>query len=194
MNIFKFRVIIDTEEDVFRDIEIGTEVSFRNFHENILKAFEWKEGEMASFYLSNEMWEKGAEIPLMDMDELEKKEGSINMSNSKLCDFISKPDEKIIYVYDFLRMWCFYIELISVKKAAPGILYPNLSLSYGISPDIDSKEIDLFSEGMFMDDTDGKEKIELTGDPEIDAYLLDDGLDDFDENNFESLDGLDEFM
>lgn len=51
MNIFKFRVIIDTEEDVFRDIEIATDADFKSLHKNILKAFEWKEGEMASFYL-----------------------------------------------------------------------------------------------------------------------------------------------
>jgi len=194
MNIYKFRVIIDTEEDVFRDIEIGTEVSFREFHENILKAFEWEEGEMASFYLSNEMWEKGAEIPLMEMDEIEHTAGTINMTNTKLSDYVSKPDEKIIYVYDFLRMWCFYIELISVKKAAPGVLYPNLALSYGTSPEQDSKEIDLFSDDLFSDVSENKNKVELTGDPEIDAYLLDDGQDDFDDNNFESLDGLDEYM
>ncbi|MEN9640552.1 MAG: hypothetical protein RLZZ262_2421, partial [Bacteroidota bacterium] len=69
VNIFKFRVIIDTEEDVFRDIEIETDASFEDLHRSILDGFDFEEGEMASFYMSNEQWEKGLEIALMDMGE-----------------------------------------------------------------------------------------------------------------------------
>lgn len=56
MNIFKFRVIINTEEDVFRDIEIATDDSFESLHKAILSAFNFEEGEMASFYMSDDTW------------------------------------------------------------------------------------------------------------------------------------------
>lgn len=199
MNVFKFRVIVDTEEDIFRDIEIDTSSTFEAFHQAILRAFEWEEGELASFYMSNETWDRGEEIPLMDMGSPEADEPSpdaVNVGNSmsslKLNDRVMRPDEKMVYVYDFFRMWCFYIELQSVFKAKPGVLYPRISMAFGDAPDFTSKEVDLPG-GFDMPVTEGSGKPELTGDPEIDQYLMDDGGDE-DGESFDSLDDLDEFI
>ncbi|MFT5957027.1 MAG: hypothetical protein ACI87V_000903, partial [Flavobacteriales bacterium] len=76
MNIFKFRVVMDMEEDIFRDIEIVTGSSFLELHEAILRAFNFKEGEMASFYMSNDTWERGEEITLMDVEVDEELEAT----------------------------------------------------------------------------------------------------------------------
>lgn len=194
MNIYKLRVIVDTVEDVFRDIEINTDASFLDLHSSILKAFGWDGGEMAAFYMSNETWDKGDEIPLMDMTDNPK---SKTMKNCFLDQYISRPDEKLIYVYDFLRMWCFYIELIEVRKSVPETIYPKVVLSFGEAPPMDSKEVDLFDDMDFSMDfvdegADKKEKIELTGDPEIDAYLLEEDEDDEEDfmDNIDDLEGL----
>ena len=143
INIFKFRVIIDTEEDVFRDIEIETHATFEELHKAILDAFDFEEGEMASFYLSDEKWEKGLEIPLMEMS---RDHGStrVNMKTTRLNEMVSQPSEKILYVYDFLRMWCFYIELVEVKKDKPSTIYPRVAMVFGEAPSQESKELDLF--------------------------------------------------
>jgi hypothetical protein len=194
MNIFKLRVIIDTEEDVFRDIEIDTQASFEQFHQCILKAFDWEEGEMASFYTSNDKWEKGTEIPLMDMGLKTEDGKEFSMRAVKLEDLIHQPDEKLIYVYDFLRMWCFYIELQEFKKAVPGTLYPSLVMVFGDAPTMDSKELDLFDEVLPAEDDSKSSKPELTGDPEIDQYLQESSESEPDEDNFESLDDLDEHI
>jgi hypothetical protein len=192
MNIFKFRVIIDTEQDVFRDIEINTMSTFEELHRAILKAFDWDEGEMASFYKSNDQWERGLEIPLMDMgdDLVETEEDTpptVSMSTLKLNQIVSKPDEKMVYVYDFMRMWCFYIELQAVTKAAPSVLYPRVTMVFGDAPEMTSKEFDLFT--MPADDGDD-DSYELTGDPEIDEYLQG-GSDDDGYDEYTSLDDLD---
>jgi hypothetical protein len=189
MNIFKFRVIIDTEEDIFRDIEISTQDNFEALHKAILKAFDWEQGEMASFYMSNDTWDRGEEIPLMDMNMGGEAGGGGSMKEIKLNEVVQKPNEKLIYVYDFLRMWCFYLELQSVKKAAPSVLYPILALAYGDSPEIDSKEMDLFDD-LYVDEEPSKSKPAKTGDPELDQYLeeQDEGFDD----GMESLDDLDD--
>lgn len=139
VNIYKFRVIVDTEEDVFRDIEIETNSSFEEFHKAILDSFDFEEGEMASFYMSNESWEKGLEISLMDVGG-----AAPSMANTKLEDMLSKPSDKVLYVYDFLRMWIFYVELVEVKKDKPSTIYPRVALVYGEAPAQDSKEMDLF--------------------------------------------------
>ncbi len=43
-NVFKLRVIIDTEEDVFRDIEMSHQSSFHQLHETILQSFQFEKG------------------------------------------------------------------------------------------------------------------------------------------------------
>jgi len=143
VNLFKFRVIMDTEQDVFRDIEIETESNFDALHKAVLDAFDFEQGEMASFYLSDEEWSKGLEISLMDMGGVD--EDSLSMSTTILSDMVMKPGDKILYVYDFMRMWIFYIELIEVKKDKPSTIYPRVALAFGDAPSQDSKEFqDMF--------------------------------------------------
>jgi hypothetical protein len=143
VNLFKFRVIMDTEQDVFRDIEIETESNFDSLHKALLDAFDFEQGEMASFYLSDEEWSKGLEISLMDMGGVD--EDSLSMSTTILSDMVMKPGDKILYVYDFMRMWIFYIELVEVKKDKPSTIYPRVALAFGDAPSQDSKEFqDMF--------------------------------------------------
>lgn len=190
MKIFKFRVIIDTEEDVFRDIEIETGDTFKSLHNAVLSAFDFEEGEMASFYMSDDQWERGEEITLMEMGEGAVPGGIKTMSGIALEQMIQSPEEKVIYVYDFLRMWCFYIELVEVKKAAASTIYPRVALVFGDAPAQESKEVDLFGDIGGPDEGGGKEKIS-TGDPELDAYLNDEDDED-DDDMFTSLDDLDD--
>ncbi|MEO0405310.1 MAG: hypothetical protein AAF193_10595 [Bacteroidota bacterium] len=182
MSILKLRIVADTEEDIFRDIEINAEDSFEALHKPILAAFDFEDGEMASFYMSNEQWERGEEIPLMDMGPDAKGNELPNMQNTLLKDRITEPDQKVVYVYDFLRMWCFYIEVLEWKKRALSTIYPRVDMVFGASPDQNSKELDLFDE-FPLDES----KPTSTGDPEIDAYLADEGDD---QPGFESLDDL----
>ena len=65
--LVRLRIILDTENDVFRDIEIPTDAPLLALHDAILKAFGWEAGELASFYRSNEAWDRGDEFPLLDL-------------------------------------------------------------------------------------------------------------------------------
>ncbi len=67
--IYRFRVILDAKEDIFRDIEIEDSATLEEFHDVIFQSFGFDGGEMAAFYKSDEQWEQGAEIPLFDMGE-----------------------------------------------------------------------------------------------------------------------------
>ena len=67
MIAYKFRVVIDIEEDVFRDVVILENQNFEELHHAIVHAFGFEGDQMASFYMSDEQWEKGEEIGLIDM-------------------------------------------------------------------------------------------------------------------------------
>ncbi len=179
VNLFKFRVIMDTEQDVFRDIEIETESNFDSLHKAVLDAFDFEQGEMASFYLSDEEWSKGLEISLMDMGGVD--EDSLSMSTTILSDMVMKPGDKILYVYDFMRMWIFYIELMEVKKDKPSTIYPRVALAFGDAPSQDSKEF----QDMFESDVvgGGAGMADFDDDEEENEFGEDENI--FDEDEFD---------
>lgn len=130
--VYRFRVILDAEEDVFRDIELLQESTLEDFHNSIINAFGFDGNEMASFYLSDETWNQGEEIPQFDMSE---DAGSVRLMNeTRLESVVSEDQTKLIYVYDFLNMWTFLIELGEIAEIEEGRDYPNLMFVHGQIP------------------------------------------------------------
>lgn len=189
MNLLRFRVIIDIEEDVFRDILIGRTASLEDFHRGILAAFDFGEGEMASFFQSDEHWGRGREVPLMDMGMDDMGNPYPSMRTTAIEEIASKANDRMVYVYDFLRMWCFYVEVIGVEEGDTPE-FPLLAQEFGEAPDQFSKEVDL---GMELDEPEEEDKGPLkTGDPELDAYLAGEEDEEDSGPSFTSLDDLDD--
>ena len=132
--IYRFRVILDndTDDDIFRDIEINKSNNLEDFHNTITQSFGFEGNEMASFYLSDNEWNQGEEISLFDLGDT----GEINrlMSNVLLDSVIDKNNNRLIFVYDFLNLWTFLIELVEIVELTSGVNYPNLIFSKGQIP------------------------------------------------------------
>ena len=131
--IYRFRIILDTHDDVFRDIEIEDTSNLEDFHNAITQAFGFAGQEMASFYTSNQEWEQIDEIALFDMS-VEEKPVRV-MSNTLLSEVVSKQRTKLIYIYDFLTMWTFLVELADIAEIEIGMIYPNLMFAHGEIPE-----------------------------------------------------------
>jgi hypothetical protein len=128
--IYRFRIILDAKEDILRDIEIEASATLEDFHYAIAQAFGFAGSEMASFYRTNEAWEQGEEIPLLDMDE-----GIVPMGQEQIDSIFTAENHHLIYVYDFLALWTFFVELIEVGKPELTTLYPNLIFAQGEVPE-----------------------------------------------------------
>lgn len=142
MGALKFRVLLDSEKDqeIFRDIIINEDENFESFYRAILNSFNFEGKEMGSFFMSNDEWDKGHEISLMDMSYSDEDTDITSvMSEAKLSNFMEAPDQKIILVYDFLRMWIFLIELQERTEETPD--KPQVALAVGTAPPEDSKMI-----------------------------------------------------
>ncbi|WP_421809813.1 IS1096 element passenger TnpR family protein [Flagellimonas sp.] len=131
--IYKIRIILDAEEDIFRDIEIEDNNTLEEFHNAITQAFGFEGGEMASFYTCDEEWNQDEEIALFDMSE----NGSDVrlMNETALDDVMTEKKPKMIYVYDFFSMWTFFVELADIVDKEDGRIYPNVLFSFGELPD-----------------------------------------------------------
>jgi hypothetical protein len=186
MTLYKFRVLVDSDEDIFRDIEIRKDQSFETFYQAIVKAFGFRGDQLASFYMSNENWDRGHEVGLMDMGTAEYDDGPAVMRNTKMEELVTEKDQKIILVYDFLKMWCFYIELQEEPEGNSVTEYPRVALEFGTAPEEDSKELPDLFEGIDLggfDEEDAKKN-------EIDE-IMKEFEEDGDEPGFENIDDLD---
>lgn len=131
--IYRFRAILDHEnkEDIFRDIEIRKTDTFEDLHNVLTQSFGFDGSEMASFYVSNDDWHQGQEIALFDMGQNE----DIRMMNETIIeDVLDEDNTKLIYIYDFLNMWTFLVELGEIVEEARGTDYPNLLFVCGQVP------------------------------------------------------------
>ena len=177
----KFRVLLDSDknEEVFRDIIISNEADFETFYHAIIAAFGFSGDQMASFYVSNESWDKGHELSLLDMsyDDDAIDEPASVMKQARIQDFLSEPDQRFILVYDFMRMWIFLIELIGYEAENPS--EARTVLEVGQAPKENSKEAleeDFFASG-------GGSEIQGEGLDE-DDYGFNDYDDDYNEEDF----------
>jgi Plasmid pRiA4b ORF-3-like protein len=134
MAILKFRVYLEEDESVYRDVVIRHTQSFRDLHDAILKGYEFDNKHKATFYRSNDHWLRGREISL-EQYEKDYKVAPLLMSDTTIGSEIREPNQRFVYQYDFNKNWTFLVELINVaKEENPKVSYPSVSRSEGIAP------------------------------------------------------------
>ena len=134
MAILKFRVYFEEDDSIYRDVAVKHTQSFLQLHQVILKAYEFDSKHQATFYRSNDHWQRGREISLAKYDRPYKVEPLL-MADTLIRSEIFDPNQKFIYVYDFVKNWGFLVELISVSKEDTAKLdYPAVVKTEGIAP------------------------------------------------------------
>jgi hypothetical protein len=136
MSIYKFRVLLESKEDIFRDIEIKSTQTFDDLHQIILASYGFDNSQMAAFNLSNEDWEKGQEITLFDMQlDDSATDKPLVMEDTVINSQITGVGTHLLYAYDFLNMRNFFIELMEITvKENPAAFYPKVVYSQGEAP------------------------------------------------------------
>ena len=105
---YNIRVILESKEDVIRDIEINSDCLLSELHYYLIECFDLNKNELASFYTTNNELEIIDEIPLICFEDR-----SPNMENTKLEIVLDEHNNNLIYVHDYMKMWRFLIELKS---------------------------------------------------------------------------------
>lgn len=165
--MYKIRVILDTEEDVIRTLFVDHTINLEALHLTISSAFGFDGSEMASFYLSDHEWNQGQEIPLFDMSE---SGDAITMETTLLEAAMEFVESKMIYVYDFLNMWTFYVEVLEIDKQSEAEDLPKTILSVGEIPE-QAPDKEFTSEDMLSDfDDEFKDEFESLDDFDFDNY------------------------
>ncbi len=134
MAILKFRAYFEEDDSVYRDVAIRHSQSFLELHEAILKAYEFDTKHDATFYRSNDNWQRGREISLQLYNKAYKAPPLL-MKDTTIGSEIRDTNQKFVYLYDFAKNWTFLVELINVSKEEnPKMTYPAMVRKEGIPP------------------------------------------------------------
>ena len=178
--IYKFRIVSDEVDNFKREIAIDADATFLSLRNAICESVGYDKGQMNSFFLCDNGWEKGKEITLEDMGS-DSSEDVYLMDESVISDFIEDEGQRLIFVFDYLTERAFFMEL---KTAEPGkhLQDPLCTLSMGQAP------------AQFVDMKDFEAKIDAKtaaaiADPEIDEEFY--GYDEFTPDEFDAA-GFDE--
>ena len=111
--IYRFTIISDEVDDFVREIQIDPEATFFDLHEAILKAANYTNDQMTSFFICDDDWEKEKEITLEEMDNNPENDSWI-MKETRLNELIEDEKQKLLYVFDYMTERCFFIELSEI--------------------------------------------------------------------------------
>ena len=130
MENFTFLVTLDDDKsNVIREIGIESNKTLEDLHHLIVQSFGLQPGELASFYQTNEKWEQLGEIPLMALGDGEHT--PLPMNEITVGAYFTN-NQRLLYVYDFLNMWTFYV----VKKSQGRALPTGLIHGIGVLPPV----------------------------------------------------------
>lgn len=158
----RLKIYFERETNIERVVDIDYQSTLEDLHLTILAAFDFSAGEMASFWLCNEMWTREQEVPMIRMFDEESKEESASMADVETFAAINKERPFLIYEYDMLLMWVLRIEYQETVDKIPTMEYPVLVSDKGSVPNAEeargklltdasntdmSSDSDIFKEG-----------------------------------------------
>ena len=108
---FCLRITLESKEDIVREIEINSDIVLSDLHYFIIEVFGLDNKELASFYTVDNELELIEEIPLFSFEE-----HTPSMENIKLNSLLIEKMDKLLYVFDYMKMWRFLVELVAIEK------------------------------------------------------------------------------
>jgi hypothetical protein len=165
--IYLFRIISDENQDFYRDVVIKGSDTFLDFHSTLQAGLGYDPSQLASFFITNDRWEKQLEITLIDMMH-ETAIETRTMDETTIDEYIHELNQRMIYVFDFFSERAFFMELIEMTDQVSPRQTPFIAHAAGDPPEQLSLDI-------------------LLDDPDMDPVIggdTDDWLDD--DNGFDT--------
>lgn len=131
--IYLFRIISDEKQDFYRDLVIDGSDTFLDFHTVMQKDLGYDPSMLASFFITNERWEKKQEITLIDMMQ-DPTVPVVTMDQVTLDEYVTEENQRMIYMYDFFSERAFFIELLEESDQASPRETPFIGHAQGDPP------------------------------------------------------------
>ena len=173
--IYLFRIISNEDQEFYRDLVIGGSDTFLDFHHTLQANLRYDPSQLASFFITNEMWEKQQEITLIDMMQ-DPELPAITMDQATMDEYITEATQRMIYLFDFFSERAFFIELLEKSDETSTKDTPFIGHAKGEAPaqlSIDLLMDDSEPDPHEFDQDEGMDHLRLD---DLDPDMFDDGM------------------
>ena len=171
--IFLFRIISDENPDFFRDLVADDSDTFLDFHNSLQKDLGYDPSQLASFFITNENWEKEREITLIDMIQ-EPGIECFTMEQVSLGEYLKELNQRMIYVFDFFSDRVFFIELIEMSDETSPRTTP--FIAHGKEDPPPQLALDLLDESQDIEESDPLDDPDNLRIDDLDPDMFDSGM------------------
>jgi len=145
MKVIHFEIQVEELEGVSREIEIKPKQTFKELGDSILQAFHIKPARGASFFISNNKWQKLNEITLGKDSKFEKPINGLKSSVEK----VFKDHHRFIFFTEDAPQFTFIMAAAEKESKADPKKFPRLVKAEGNLPEAKPKK---FTDNIFSDD------------------------------------------
>lgn len=110
--IYFFRAISNESDDFLIDIAIDSGSRFLDLHNFIQQRLDYDSTQMASFFVTDDEWNKEQEITLIDM--MEEESGCLVMDKVALEDLLRDKKQRLLYAFDLFAERVLFMELTQI--------------------------------------------------------------------------------
>ena len=129
--VFHFLILSGESEDFVLELQLHQKNSFLDFHHAIIEALNFDSNNLASFWKTDENWQKISEATLIDMDEHSKH----LMKDINIEDCCRNKGERFLYIFDYFSERSLFIKIVNIIDLENNISkYPTVVRLEGVVP------------------------------------------------------------
>ncbi len=126
MAVYRFRVFIEDDHEVNRDIELLGRQRFADLHAAVVTAFNFKPGQPAEYLSADQSWYEGDTV--VELDE------NLEGDHQKIAAHIFDPHQRFLCVTESYNEVGLALELQKILKDEEGATYPRCIRKEGEPP------------------------------------------------------------
>lgn len=126
MAVYRFRVFIEDNHEIYRDIEVKGRHDIADLHRQILAAFGFQQGQPAEYVTSDASWYAGDRVVALD--------GDLKGQPAKLVSHINDPHQRFLCITMSYKPVELAIELQRILKEEDEVTYPRCVKVHGDAP------------------------------------------------------------
>jgi hypothetical protein len=126
MAVYRFRVYIEDDHEVYRDIDVLGKQSFGDLHHEVVKSFNFQPNQPAEYFNSDQQWYEGDSVVELDRE--------LKGDTQKFVNHVSMPRQRFVCVTLSYKPVGLAIELQKILPDDTGVSYPKCSRSQGDPP------------------------------------------------------------
>ena len=126
MAVYRFRVFIEDDHEVYRDIDILGRQRFADLHKQIVESFNFQQHQPVEYINSDQQWYEGDTVVRLD--------SNLEGDHQKIVNHINVPRQRFLCITVSHKDVGLALELQKILKDEEGVIYPRCAKSQGEPP------------------------------------------------------------